>query len=83
MTDKPSYHDLHITTPSIKRTSIFDLPFRVVVQCTRVGGWEVWALSEGDLPEELLAGEYHAGGLCLDVAGHVIVDTLEAEQSHD
>jgi hypothetical protein len=81
-----SYHDLHITTDRIERTSIFDLPFRVYVTCNRVAGWEVWALQEDSLPEELLGGEYggEGRGLRLDVAGHVIVDSLtkaEAEPS--
>ena len=67
-----SYHDLHITTPAIERTSISNLPFVVHVFCTRVAGWEVWNMN----PERLIAGEYHTGGLRLDVAGHVIVDTL-------
>lgn len=76
------YHDLHITTPTMERTSIVDFPFRVSVMCTRVGGWEVWANAEGpDLKEELLAGEYHTGGLRLDVAGTIIIDTLRFPQN--
>lgn len=76
--EPPSYHDLHITTPTIERTSIFNLPFRVHVMCSRVGGWEAWAMKEQDLPEERLGGEF--GGekwLVLDVAGHVICDGRE------
>lgn len=75
----PSYHDLHITTALTPRTSIFDLPFNVRVTCTRLGGWELWGKTRGDhQPElELIAGEYHdTNGLRLDVAGHVIVDSL-------
>lgn len=74
----PSYHDLFITTERMERTSIFNLPFRVRVQCCRVAGWEVWALAEGRLPDELLGGEYggEGKGLRLDIAGHVIVDSL-------
>lgn len=78
----PTYHDLHITTPKIARTSIFNLPFRVQVHCTRVGGWTVWAMKEGTLPEEELGGEYgyvaetgEGNWLVLDVAGHVICDS--------
>lgn len=73
---QPSYHDLHITTSKIARTSISSLPFRVQVICTRVGGWTAWAMKEGDLPEEELGGEYGGknGWLVLDVAGHVICD---------
>jgi hypothetical protein len=77
---KPSYHDLHITTPEIERTSIFNLPFRVEVHCTRTGGWEVWAHAEGEppnrLPEQMLGSEYSkTKWLVLDVAGHVICDS--------
>lgn len=73
-----SYHDLHITTDELPRTSVFNLPFNLMVTCSRTGGWELWrmgmALGEGK--EALLAGEYDENGLRLDVAGHVIVDSL-------
>lgn len=72
-----SYHDLHITTPKLARTAISNLPFRVQVSCTRTAGWTVWAMAEGSLPDEQLGGEFSEGGLRLDVAGHVIVDTLK------
>lgn len=57
---RPSYHDLHITTAQISRTSIFNLPYGLRVMCTRVSGWELWKHldnpdSQGDV---LLAGEY-------------------------
>jgi hypothetical protein len=41
-----------------------------------MSGWSVWALKESDLPDEELGGEYGAKGLILDVAGHVIIDSL-------
>jgi len=76
MTMLPTYHDLHITTALIERTSIFNLPYDVQVTCTRVGGWEVWHMIE-DGKQALLAGEYSTpdNWLILDVAGHVIVDS--------
>lgn len=75
-----TYHDLHITTPTIERTSIFNLPYRVQVTCSRVGGWRVWARAENlagmtPLPEEDLGTD----GLRLDVAGHVIYDSMPNE----
>jgi hypothetical protein len=81
MTDS-SYHDLHITTDKIERTSIFDLPFNLMVTCTRTAGWELWRYPEVG-PEKLVAGEYNndaegKGGLRLDVGGVVIVDSLGA-----
>lgn len=76
----PSYHDLFITTAAISRKSIFNLPFSVRVTCTRVGGWEVWFDRGGGVEPTLIAGEYHGGGLILDVAGHVIVDSLTNNQ---
>lgn len=73
----PSYHDLHITTPKLARTSIFNMPFRVEVSCTRVGGWQIWAKGGDGLPDELLGAEYdYDSPLILDVAGHVIVDSM-------
>jgi hypothetical protein len=68
-----SYHDLHITTATVPRTSIFNLPFNLMVTCTRGGGWELWE------SQVLMAGEYSQNGLILDVDGHVIVDSLTAK----
>jgi hypothetical protein len=73
---KTSYHDLFITTDKIKRTSIFNLPFGLQVICTRANGWELWQLPFGNIREQMLAGEYDDCGLRLDVAGHVIIDSL-------
>lgn len=77
-----SYHDLHITTKDLPRTSIFNLPFSLHVTCTRSAGWELWERYRGE--DKLLASEYPSAGgeswLRLDVAGHVIVDS-ELKQS--
>lgn len=81
-----SYHDLHITTSSIERTSIFNLPHNHEVRCNRVTGWELWETIPSR--EKLLAGEY-AGidrWLVLDVDGAVIVDsrpTLSEAQARE
>lgn len=40
--EPPSYHDLHITTRDIPRTSIFNLPYGLEVTCNRVSGWRLW-----------------------------------------
>ena len=69
-----TYHDLHITTEHIPRTSIFNLPFGYEVTCTRVGGWQLWAY------DHRVAGEYDEG-LRIDVAGHVICDSLTDQQA--
>jgi len=66
----PSYHDVHITTEGIERTSIFNLPYGYELSCTRVGGWTLW-----DPDQRKVAGEYDAG-LIVDIAGHVICDSL-------
>jgi hypothetical protein len=70
----PSYHDLHITTATLERTSIFDLSYGLQVTCTRAGGWQLWNTWGGK--EELLAGEYDGNGLRLDVGGNIIVDSM-------
>ncbi len=64
-----SYHDLHITTAQIPRTSIFNLSFFFQVTCTRVGGWQPWVHPDSGV-EELVAGEYDGEDkwLVLDVA---------------
>ena len=69
MVETSSYHDLHITTADIPRTSIFNLPYGYEVSCTRVSGWRLWRETA------LVAGEYDQG-LRLDVGGHVICDNL-------
>lgn len=66
----PSYHDLHITTDTYTRTSILDMPYGYEVSCNRVGGWGLWH------NDTKVAGEYDERGLRLDVAGHVICDSL-------
>jgi hypothetical protein len=68
----PTYHELYITTADIPRASIFDLPYGYEVTCTRVGGWQLLK----DSGSTLIAGEYSAHGLRLDLGGHVICDSL-------
>lgn len=65
-----SYHDVHVTTPDIPRTSIFDLPYGYALACTRVTGWTL------DMGGRVVAGEYETDAwLVIDVAGHVILDS--------
>lgn len=75
--EKPSYHDLHITTAKIPRTSVFNLPYGLQVQCTRVSGWQLWQSATRIQDWKLLAGEYDKpeDWLVLDVDGHVILDS--------
>lgn len=77
----PTYHDLHITTHQIPRVSIFNLPYDLEVSCCRVTGWQLWRHVGGKAT--LLAGEYAGAeqGLILDVAGHVICDSINREDS--
>lgn len=85
-TNPPSYHDLYITTAHIPRTSIFNLPFDIRVECTRTTGWTVSRLKPNapyiNIPRYdrwmLIAGEYEGEGkgLKLDVCGVVICDSL-------
>lgn len=70
----PHYHDLYVTTPKISRVSFTSLPYRCQIMCTRVGGWQLWAMADREYPEELLGSEYGCDWLVLDVAGHVICD---------
>lgn len=85
--EPPSYHDLHITTARIPRTSIFNLSYGLMVQCTRVSGWELWDCTAGsDISKwRIMAGEY-AGPeewLILDVDGHVIVNSRDRKDDGD
>lgn len=81
-TNAPSHHDVHVTTSRMKRTSITDLPYGYELACTPTGGWVLWGpsserawtgqVSDGELG---IASEY-GPGLRIDVAGHVICDSL-------
>lgn len=70
MSDNPTYHDVHIQTAQIERTSISNLPYYYKLMCTRTGGWELF---KGD---ELVAGEYDKVGIRVDVNGLIIADNL-------
>lgn len=78
---RPSYHGLHITTAEIERTSIFNLGYGLVVQCTHVAGWQLWRNASDLRDWTLLAGEYDGPGkwLVLDVNGTVIMDSRKQE----
>jgi hypothetical protein len=75
----PSYHDLFITTEGLERTSIFNLPFNMLVQCSRVDGWQIWHKPDPRRDYVLLAGEFDPKWLVLDVGGHVIVDSRKQD----
>ena len=79
----PSYHDLHITTAEIERTSIFNLPYDLTVQCSRVSGWQLWRTATSLRDWRLLGGEYEGPDkwLVLDVAGTVIANSRDREDS--
>lgn len=76
----PDYHDVHVTTAEIPRTSIFDLPFGYELTCNRVAGWRLWYSDGTELGDILLGGEYHDKGLVVDVADHVILDSLNHKE---
>jgi hypothetical protein len=69
----PNCGDLHVTTAKIPRTPIAQLP-GYHVTCARTHGWELWATTNQG--PNLVAGEFHRDGLCLDVNGVAIVDSL-------
>jgi hypothetical protein len=74
----PSYHDLHVTTADIPRTSIFNLGYDLQVTCTHIAGWELWRTTAGSVRDwTLLAGEYAGPGkwLVLDVNGTAVLDS--------
>lgn len=78
-----SYHNLHITTEYLPRTSIFDLPYGYRVVCGRLAGWELLQRKSGaelSVEWDIVAGEYHENGLRLDVDGVVICDSLNSPE---
>lgn len=81
----PSYHDLHVTTPEIERASIFNLPYELTVQCSRVSGWQLWRTARSMRDWTLLGGEYEGPDrwLVLDVAGTVIVNSRDRQDQEE
>ncbi len=74
----PGYHDLYVTTETIPRTQLFDLPFGYSVHCCRVTGWELHHYNDDGFTA-VVAGEYDGRWLRLDVGGFVIVDSSGRE----
>lgn len=73
-----SEHILYVTTSKIPRTPITALPTRIHVSTNKSGGWGVWALQEGDSPEEYLGGEFEKDlWLVLDVDGRIICNSRD------
>lgn len=91
MAEDSSYHDLHITTKDIERTSIFNLPYGFEVKCMRTTGWVLWDHGTRMSPHlrevsaKQLAGEYAGPDewLILDVDGYVIVNSRDRVDDED
>lgn len=86
----PSYHDLHVTTPDIPRTSLFNLEYGIVLTCSRVAGWTLYregtpGVIYGKPRSIILGAEYDdpAKWLILDVGGIVILDSRGRETEDD
>ena len=74
----PSYHDVEIeiiTDESTNRMLLFNMPYGVELECTRVGGWRLW-----NCWTELLAGEYDTPQLKVYVKGHQICGAEDEPQ---
>jgi len=69
---KFSYHDVEVEFNGI-REKIFNLPFNLMLTCTRVGGWELWESTVDTvslkLDYKLIAGEYNETPLKIYVDG--------------
>lgn len=72
---KMSYNDVHVTTRTMSRTPISKLPYEYELTCHRCTGWALC------LNDEIIAGEYTVAGLCVDIDGMIIVNTLEFEKT--
>lgn len=73
----PTYGDLHVTTPTIPRTLLMNLPFGYEVACNRTAGWQLWRKAHEGASKRLdllVAGEYDDQWLVLDVNGRIICD---------
>jgi hypothetical protein len=72
MSEKPSYHDVVVFVGG-DSYRIFDLPFSVILQSTRAGGWQLWKQDEpGAGPEQLIGGEYDVEDFRIEVCGVVV-----------
>lgn len=66
-----SYHDVSVEWGGRAPELLFNLPFNLMLTCTRCGGWELYD-NVGQPTERLLAGEYNDAKLIVRVAGEVI-----------
>ncbi|MFB0543133.1 hypothetical protein [Citrobacter portucalensis] len=53
-----SYHDVFVEIKG-ERVQFSNLPFNMILQLTRTGGWELWRMNDGG-DGFLVAGEFHA-----------------------
>lgn len=53
-----SYHDVFVEIEG-ERVQFSNLPFNMILQLTRMGGWELWRTNDGR-DGFVVAGEFHA-----------------------
>lgn len=70
-----SYHDVSVEWGGRAPELLFNLPFNLMLSCTRVGGWELYQHDGKDYLR--IAGEYHTTKLIVRVAGEVICGERE------
>lgn len=77
------YHDLYVTTDTLPRQRLFDMPYGFEVTCNRTTGWQLWfhATDESNMLQSAkIAEEFPRDGtptgLKLDVNGVVLCDSL-------
>jgi len=66
-----SYHDVVVYVDGVKYVPADN--YNLCLQCTKIGGWELWRTASEIRDWKLIGGEYDKGPFCIEVAGHVIL----------
>ena len=70
-----SYHDVSVEWAGRAPELLFNLPYSLMLACTRCGGWELYEHNGKDYM--IIAGEYDHAKLIVRVAGEVVCGTRE------
>jgi hypothetical protein len=78
MANRPTYHDLHVTTPDQPRIALSNMAHGFEVSCNRAAGWCLSYRGPDGRPV-IAASEYGDAWLALDVNGVIICDSRPKE----
>ena len=78
-----SYHDVTVVVDGVNY-NLFNSKLGLSLQCCRVGGWQLWDLSQGKGNEVQIGGEYHGNKeFKILINGIIICESIEEEGNYD